>query len=94
MMNVGMPPPPQAQQSQFSQPLAHLPPPPRPCEPGHGTLPPQSIPLPVAQPNRQFTPELQQAQPLIQPAAIGMPGPGGSGTPLSSSYSVNFVNYW
>ncbi|XP_050943435.1 pre-mRNA-processing protein 40A isoform X1 [Cucumis melo] len=86
LMNAGMPPPPpQAQQSQFSQPVAHLPP--RPCEPVHGTLPPQTIPLPVAQPNRQFTPELQQVQPLTQPAAIGMPGPGGSGTSLSASYS-------
>ncbi|XP_038905352.1 pre-mRNA-processing protein 40A-like isoform X7 [Benincasa hispida] len=85
LMNVGMPPPPQAQQSQFSQPVAHLPP--RPCEPVHGTLPPQTIQLPVAQPNRPFTPELQQAQPLTQSAAIGMPGPGGSGTSLSASYS-------
>ncbi|XP_022941975.1 pre-mRNA-processing protein 40A-like isoform X1 [Cucurbita moschata] len=85
MMNVGMPPPPLAQQPQFSQPVAHLPP--RPCEPVHGSLPPQTIPLPIAQPNRNFTPELQQAQPLTQPAAIGVPGPGGSGTSLSAPYN-------
>ncbi|GAB4839275.1 hypothetical protein Ancab_028802 [Ancistrocladus abbreviatus] len=85
--NVGMP----AGQSQpmlFSQPMQQLPP--RPGLPGH--TPSQAMPMPYLQQNRPITsgpPLTQQSAPTF---GNHMPGVGGQGMPLSSSYTFQPVS--
>lgn len=86
MMNVGMHP--QNPQPQFSQPIQPLPP--RPSQ--QLPLPSQPIPLPVARPNMQMSSESMIPLPDSQAPNGYAPGLGGPGMPLSSSYTVNFLD--
>lgn len=84
LMNVGMPS--QNQQPQFVQPIPQMPP-----RPGQQLLlPSQAIPLPVARPNVPIPSESSLPQSDSQTPNGYTPGLGGSGLPLSSSYTVNF----
>lgn len=86
LMNVGMPS--QNQQAQFIQPVQQL-----PSRPGQQLpLPSSAIPLPVARPNMQFPSESMMPQPDSQTPSGYTPGLGGSGIPLSSSYTVKFAH--
>lgn len=89
LMNVRLPPP--THQPQFSQPMQQLPP--RSGQPGHGMLPSQAIPLPVAQPNRNFVSELPLPHPNSQIPNSVMPNLGGPRAPVSSSYTVSFRSF-
>lgn len=84
-MNVRLPPP--VHQPQFPQPVQQLPA--RSGPPGHGMLP-QAIPLPVAQPIRNFAPELPVPQPNVLPPNNVMSNLSAPRPPLSSSYTVSF----
>ncbi|XP_004289761.1 PREDICTED: pre-mRNA-processing protein 40A-like [Fragaria vesca subsp. vesca] len=81
-MNVRLPPP--VHQPQFPQPVQQLPA--RSGPPGHGMLP-QAIPLPVAQPIRNFAPELPVPQPNVLPPNNVMSNLSAPRPPLSSSYT-------
>lgn len=83
-MNVRLPPP--IHQPQFPQSVQQLPP--RSGPPGHVMLP-QAIPLPVAQPIRNFAPEFPVPQPNALPPNNVMSNFGGPLPPLSSSYTVS-----
>ncbi|CAL0300387.1 unnamed protein product [Lupinus luteus] len=87
MINVGMPP--QNPNPQFSQPIQQLPP--RHSQPM--PLPPQAIPLPAARPNLHMLSEPKMAQADSQAPNGYTPGLGGSGTPLSSSYTFAPSSY-
>ncbi|KAK9269905.1 hypothetical protein L1049_025478 [Liquidambar formosana] len=81
---VGMPSG-QSQPLQFSQPMQQLPP--RPSQPGLATPSSQAIPMPYNQPNRPLTSGSSQSQQTAHPFSNHMPGLGGPGMPLSSSYT-------
>ncbi|XP_062019467.1 pre-mRNA-processing protein 40A-like [Rosa rugosa] len=87
-MNVRLPPP--IHQPQFPQPVQQLPP--RSGPPGHGMLP-QAIPLPVAQPIRNFAPELPVPQPNVLPPNNVMSNLSAPRPPLSSSYTFATSSY-
>ncbi|KAM1031140.1 hypothetical protein ACFX2C_034971 [Malus domestica] len=89
LMNVRLPPP--NHQPQFSQPMQHLPP--RSGQPGHGMPPSQAIPLPVAQPNRNFASELPLPQPNSQAPNNVMPNFGGPRAAVPSSYTFATSSY-
>jgi len=86
-MNPGLPP--QPPQPQFPHPMQQLPA--RPNQPSLGPPPPQAIPLPNAQPNRHVMSGSPLPPPSVQTPNSYMPGLGGPGVPLSSSYTVR---YW
>ncbi|KAF7811100.1 pre-mRNA-processing protein 40A-like isoform X1 [Senna tora] len=87
LMNVGMPS--QNQQPQFAQPVQQL-----PSRPGQQLpLPSQAIPLPVARPNMHIPSESMMPQPDSQTPNGYAPGLGGSGIPLSSSYTYAPSSY-
>uniref|UniRef100_A0A5B6YTK5 Putative pre-mRNA-processing protein 40A n=1 Tax=Davidia involucrata TaxID=16924 RepID=A0A5B6YTK5_DAVIN len=82
--NVGMPSS-QSQPPQFSQPMQQFPV--RPGQPGHATPSSQGIPMPYMQPNMPLTSGSPQSQQIAPPLNNHMPGLGGPGAPLSSSYT-------
>ncbi|KAF8377672.1 hypothetical protein HHK36_031056 [Tetracentron sinense] len=88
--NVGMPPA-QSQQLQFSQPMQQLPP--RPGQPGQGPPSSQPILMPYYQPNRPITSGSQHPRQNSQHLNNHMPGIGGPGLPLSSSYTFAPSSY-
>ncbi|XP_028767229.1 pre-mRNA-processing protein 40A isoform X2 [Neltuma alba] len=87
LMNVGMPS--QNQQPQFVQPIQQMPP--RPGQQLH--LPSQALPLPVARPNMPIPSESIVPQSDSQTPNGYTPGLGGSGLPLSSSYTYAPSSY-
>ncbi|XP_077253317.1 pre-mRNA-processing protein 40A isoform X2 [Tasmannia lanceolata] len=86
VQTVGMPSP-QSQQPQFSQPMPQFPP--RPGQPGQVQPSSQTIPMPYSQPNRPITSGSLQPQQSTHSQALNnhLPGLGGLGMPLSSSYT-------
>ncbi|KAF8410256.1 hypothetical protein HHK36_002781 [Tetracentron sinense] len=87
--NVGMPSA-HSQQLQFPQQMQQLPP--RPGQPGLGP-PSQAIPMPYVQSNRPFTSGSPQPQQSSQSLNNHMPGLGGPGMPVSSSYTFAPSSY-
>ncbi|PNT57402.2 hypothetical protein POPTR_001G289800v4 [Populus trichocarpa] len=89
VMNPGLPP--QPPQPQFPHPMQQLPA--RPNQPSLGPPPPQAIPLPNAQPNRHVMSGSPLPPPSVQTPNSYMPGLGGPGVPLSSSYTFAPSSY-
>uniref|UniRef100_A0A2K1Z4Z7 Pre-mRNA-processing protein 40A-like n=1 Tax=Populus trichocarpa TaxID=3694 RepID=A0A2K1Z4Z7_POPTR len=86
VMNAGLPP--QPPQPQFPHPMQQLPA--IPNQPSHGPPPPpppQAILLPNAQPNRHVMSGSPLPPHSVQTPNNYMPGLGGLGVPLSSSYT-------
>nr|DAD48228.1 TPA_asm: hypothetical protein HUJ06_018165 [Nelumbo nucifera] len=79
----------QNQQLQFFQPTQQLPP--RPGQPGHGPPSSQAIPISYSQSNRPILSGSSQPQQNAQP--ISGTGIGGTGIPLSSSYTFTPLSY-
>ncbi|KAG6789691.1 hypothetical protein POTOM_005810 [Populus tomentosa] len=89
VMNPGLPP--QPPQPQFPHPMQQLPA--RPNQPSLGPPPPQAIPLPNAHPNRHVMSGSPLPPPSVQTPNSYMPGLGGPGVPLSSSYTFAPSSY-
>ncbi|CAK7330229.1 unnamed protein product [Dovyalis caffra] len=89
VMNAGLPP--QPPQPQFPHSMQQLPA--RPNQPSHGPPPPQAMQLPNAQPNRHVMSGSPLPPPNIQTPNNYMPGLGGPGVPLSSSYTFAPSSY-
>uniref|UniRef100_A0A6N2MBW6 Pre-mRNA-processing protein 40A-like n=1 Tax=Salix viminalis TaxID=40686 RepID=A0A6N2MBW6_SALVM len=89
VMNQGLPP--QPPQPQFPHPMQQLSA--RPNQPGLGPPPPQAIPLPNAQQNRHVMSGSPLPPPSVQTPNSYMPGLGGPGVPLSSSYTFAPSSY-
>ncbi|KAJ8764740.1 hypothetical protein K2173_009128 [Erythroxylum novogranatense] len=89
VMNTGLPN--QPQQLPYPQPVQHLPL--RPGPPVHGPPPSQVITFPNTQPNSHVISGSAVAPPSIPTPSNFTPGFGGSGAPLSSSYTFTTTSY-